>query len=174
MASIHQTNNLHLSQFESSDQPKWLCDYNKDMKNIDDGVALKAEVEEALEGKADVGRPEVLPLELADGIVTPTDSVQGAQSIFYKDAFGRVSVEFDVVREDGKIWPPLATVIGQLPPCFFPETLKSGAAMTNIENTRAEPYVTTNGAVIVDMQYTGQGYARRVRGSVHFLAAPNT
>lgn len=42
MASTNETNNLHLSQFAESDQPGWQVDYNKDMKKIDEGVALKA------------------------------------------------------------------------------------------------------------------------------------
>ena len=35
MASTNKTANLELSQFEGSDKPDWLTDYNGDMLKID-------------------------------------------------------------------------------------------------------------------------------------------
>ena len=37
MSSTKKTTYLDLSQFENTDKPSWLADYNKDMKKIDDG-----------------------------------------------------------------------------------------------------------------------------------------
>lgn len=114
MTSTHKTNNLHLSQFEESDQPKWLCDYNKDMKKIDEGVALKADVETALEAKANKGPAEKvdLPLDIAGGLVTPSNY----RSYYCKNAFGEVS---GVVSVNGNLRE--TTLLATLPEKFRPE-----------------------------------------------------
>lgn len=35
MPSTSKTENLQLSQFQNSDTPKWMEDYNEDMRKID-------------------------------------------------------------------------------------------------------------------------------------------
>lgn len=51
MASTNKTTNYELSQFQSSDIPAWLTDYNGDMQKIDAGIhAAKAQANEAAGG----------------------------------------------------------------------------------------------------------------------------
>lgn len=46
MASTGQTPNKHLSQFESTDKPSWLGDYNGDMTKIDSAfAAMQAQID---------------------------------------------------------------------------------------------------------------------------------
>ena len=51
MASTNKTTNYELSQFQSSDIPAWLTDYNGDMQKIDAGIhAAKVQAEGAASG----------------------------------------------------------------------------------------------------------------------------
>ena len=51
MASTNKTTNYQLSQFQSSDIPAWLTDYNGDMQKIDAGIhAAKTQAEGAANG----------------------------------------------------------------------------------------------------------------------------
>ena len=51
MASTNKTTNYELSQFQSSDIPAWLTDYNGDMQKIDAGIhAAKVQAEGAANG----------------------------------------------------------------------------------------------------------------------------
>lgn len=51
MASTNKTTNYELSQFQSSDIPAWLTDYNGDMQKIDAGIhAAKTQAQSAANG----------------------------------------------------------------------------------------------------------------------------
>lgn len=51
MASTNKTTNYQLSQFQSSDIPAWLTDYNGDMQKIDSGIhAAKIQADSAANG----------------------------------------------------------------------------------------------------------------------------
>lgn len=106
MASTTQTNNLHLSQFEESDQPGWQADYNNDMEKIDEGAALKADVEEAfsnvetaLENKVSKTSPVRYPIPFDSKI----EAVPGYECTYYKTQENVVGVTFFCKRKDGSL-----------------------------------------------------------------------
>jgi len=59
MAHTNQTSNYGLSQFEGTDKPAWLVDYNGDMEKIDLGIKTSKDVADAAKAEADQGALDI-------------------------------------------------------------------------------------------------------------------
>lgn len=103
MASTNKTTNYQLSQFQSSDIPAWLTDYNGDMQKIDAGIhAAKTQAQGAANGVAALqtavsGKQDRLTFDEA-----PTqNSTNPVTSGGIYAALQNVSVEIDAVPTAG-------------------------------------------------------------------------
>lgn len=103
MASTNKTTNYQLSQFQSSDIPAWLTDYNGDMQKIDAGIhAAKTQADGAANGVAALqttvsGKQDRLTFDDA-----PTQgSSNPVKSGGVYAALQNISVETDAVPTEG-------------------------------------------------------------------------
>lgn len=103
MASTNKTTNYELSQFQSSDIPAWLTDYNGDMQKIDSGIhAAKVQAEGAASGvtalqSAMSGKQDKLTFDS-----TPTSgSSNPVTSGGIYDALAGMSIATDAVPTEG-------------------------------------------------------------------------
>lgn len=103
MASTNKTTNYQLSQFQSSDIPAWLTDYNGDMQKIDAGIhAAKTQAQGAANGVSALqttvsGKQDRLTFDDA-----PTQgSSNPVKSGGVYAALQNVSVETDAVPTEG-------------------------------------------------------------------------
>ena len=71
MSSTNKTTNYDLSQFDSTDKPAWLTDYNQDMSKIDTGIKTAADTATGADGKADANSTKIGNL---DYLATTTKS----------------------------------------------------------------------------------------------------
>lgn len=103
MASTNKTTNYELSQFQSSDIPAWLTDYNGDMQKIDAGIhAAKVQAEGAASGvtalqSAMSGKQDKLTFDSAPTSGSSNPVTSGG----VYDALTHVSVETDAVPTAG-------------------------------------------------------------------------
>ena len=103
MASTNKTTNYELSQFQSSDIPAWLTDYNGDMQKIDAGIhAAKVQAEGAASGvtalqSAMSGKQDRLTFDSAPTSGSSNPVTSGG----VYDALLHVSVETDAVPTAG-------------------------------------------------------------------------
>lgn len=63
MSSTNKTTNYELSQFQGTDKPAWLSDYNQDMSKIDTGIHNAATTATGADGKADANTTAIGTLE---------------------------------------------------------------------------------------------------------------
>lgn len=103
MASTNKTTNYELSQFQSSDIPAWLTDYNGDMQKIDAGIhAAKVQAEGAASGVSALqtavsGKQDRLTFDSAPTSGSSNPVTSGG----VYDALLHVSVETDAVPTAG-------------------------------------------------------------------------
>lgn len=64
MAHTNQTSNYELSQFQGTDKPAWLVDYNEDMEKIDLGLKDAKDVADAAKTEADQGAIDIAAVEI--------------------------------------------------------------------------------------------------------------
>lgn len=103
MASTNKTTNYELSQFQSSDIPAWLTDYNGDMQKIDAGIhAAKTQAQSAANGVAALqtavsGKQDTLTFDSAP--ISGSSNPVTSGGIY--NALQNVSVQTDAVPTAG-------------------------------------------------------------------------
>lgn len=103
MASTNKTTNYQLSQFQSSDIPAWLTDYNGDMQKIDAGIhAAKTQADGAANGVSALqtavsGKQDTLTFDTAP--ISGSSNPVTSGGIY--NALQNVSVQTDAVPTAG-------------------------------------------------------------------------
>lgn len=167
MASTNKTTNYELSQFQSSDIPAWLTDYNGDMQKIDAGIhAAKVQAEGA-----------------ASGVSALQTAVSGKQDRLTFDG-APISGSSNPVTSGG-IYTALQSVSVQtdaVPTAGSTKAVQSGGVYTALQGkqntltfdstpTQGSTNPVTSGGVYTALQNAGGGSAAKVNVTLSEAAA---
>lgn len=103
MSSTNKTDNIKLSQFEETDTPTWLQDYNQDMKNIDEAIGNGGGLKTVWEGNIPFKKNAEVNILTTMGYALPVGTYLYTFKEMGKKDYAFTAIVCDRMKEGGLV-----------------------------------------------------------------------